>query len=175
MDVSLFLAMSIAVTVVVRPSRFLNALLRGMCLCVALVGIAIGFAWVSDLSLLYRLPISVACILTATACLHAKFNRDTYQISISGDGQIRLSEYDVVLDATIGSARDDASGKVFLVDLQDNSIIWPLLLLLHLKADNEKTFIVPIFSDGLSASGFRSLSVACRWIAIHNKSAKKVS
>ena len=140
------------------------------------MGIAIGFAWVSDLSLLYRLPIAVACILTATACLLAKFNRNMYQISISGDGQIRLSQYDAVFDATIRSARDDASCEVFLVSLQDNSIIWPLLLLLHLKADNEKTFIVPIFSDGLSASGFRSLSVACRWIATHNnKSVKKVS
>lgn len=172
MDLSFFLAMSIAVTVVVRPSRFLNALLRGMCLCVASVGIAIGFAWVSDLSLPYRLPIAIICILTATACLHAEFYRNTYQISISGDGQIRLSEYDAVFDATLRSACDDAS---VLVSLQDNSIIWPRLLLLRLKADNKKTFIVPIFLDGLSASGFRSLSVACRWIATHNKSVKKVS
>jgi len=175
MDVSFFLAMSIALTVVVRPSRILNALLRSMCFCVASVGIAIGFAWVSDLSLPYRLPIAITCILTATACLYAESYRNTYRISISGDGQIRLSEYDAVFDATICSACDDASGEVFLVSLQDNSIIWPQLLLLHLKADNKKTFIVPIFLDGLSASGFRSLSVACRWIATHNKSIKKVS
>lgn len=175
MDVSFVPAMSIAVTVVVRPSRFLNALLRGMCLCVALVGIAIGFAWVGDLSLPFRIPIATACIMASTVCFYAKYNRDMYQISISGDGQIRLSEYGAVSDAKGHSVCEDASAEVFPVSLQDNSIVWPLLLLLRLKADNEKTFIVPILADCLSASGFRSLSVACRWIATHNQSSKKIS
>lgn len=175
MDVSVFLAMSIAVTVVVRPSRFLNALLCGMCLCVALVGIAIGFAWVSDLSLPYRLLIAAACVCTATICLQRNFNRNAYRISISGDGQMRLSKYDLALDEAMRSACDEACEDVFLVRMQDNSLIWPLLLLLRLKADNKKTFIVPICADAVSISGFRSLSVACRWIATHNKSVKKLS
>ena len=175
MDVSVFLVMSIAVTVVVRPSRFLNALLCGMCLCVAMVGIAIGFAWVSDMSLLYRLPIAAACVFTATVCLRLNFNRDAYQIGISDDGQIRLSKYDLVFAEVTRSACGEACEEVFLVSMEDNSLIWPLLLLLRLKADNKKTFIVPICADAVSASGFRSLSVACRWIATHNKSVKKLS
>lgn len=174
MDVSHVLAMSIAVTVMVRPSRFLSELLRSMCLCVALVGIAIGFSWVGDLSLPFRLPIAAACILASATYFYAKHNCNTYQIAISGDGQIRLSEYGAVFDATLHPACNDASGDAYLVSLQENSIIWPLLLLLRLKADNGKTFIVPIFPDGLSVSGFRCLSVACRWIAMHNKSVKKI-
>lgn len=175
MDVSFVLAMSIAVTVVVRPSRVLNALLRGMCLCVASVGIAIGFAWIGDLSLTFRISIAVACIMASTACFYAKYNRDMYRISISGDGQMRVSEYAAVSGAMGHFACEDVYGEVFPVSLQDNSIVWPLLLLLRLKADNEKTFIVPILTDSLSASGFRSLSVACQWIAMHNQSAQKKS
>lgn len=175
MDVSFVLAVTIAVTAVVRPSRVLNALLRGMCLCVALAGIAIGFSWVGDLSLPFRIPIGIACIMASTACFYAKCDRVMYQISISGDGQIRVSEYAAESNAKGYFACQNANGEVFSVSLQDNSILWPVLLLLRLKADNGKTFTVPILADCLSASGFRSLSVACRWIATHNQSIQKKS
>lgn len=175
MDVSFILAVSIIVTVVVRPSKFLDVLLCSMCLCVALVGIAIAFVWVGDLSLPFRMSIAAACILASTAFFSAKYHRKTYQISISGDGQIRLSEYGAVLNRKGCSGFDDISDEVLLVSLQDNSIIWPQLLLLRLKGDNKKTFNVPILADSLSVSDFRSLSVACRWIATHNKSVEKIT
>lgn len=174
MDVSFVLAMSIAVTVVVRPSPVLYALLCGMCICIALAGVAIGFSWVGDLTMPFRLSIASACILVSVICFFTEYNCNTYLIAISGDGQIRLSEQGPVIDATLPSACNDAFGEVLLVSLQEDSILWPFLLLLRLKADNGKTFIVPICPDGLSVPGFRCLSVACRWIAMHNKSAQKI-
>lgn len=173
MDVSFVLAMSIAVTVVVRPSPVLYTLLCGMCLCTALVGVSIGFSWVGDLSKLPRMLIASVCILVSIICFFTEYNCNTYLIAISGDGQIRISRQGPVIDANLLSTSNDAFGETLFVSLQEDSIIWPFLLLLHLKADNGKTFIVPICPDGVSVSGFRCLSVACRWIAIRNKPTKK--
>lgn len=166
--------MSIAVTAVAKPSLVLYALLCGMCVCIALVGVAIGCSWVGDLTMPFRLSIASACILVSVICFLTECNCNTYLIAISGDGQIRLSKQYPAIDATLPSVRSDTFGEVLLVSLQEDSIIWPFLLLLRLKADNGKTFIVPICPDSLSISGFRCLSVACRWIATNNKPVKKI-
>jgi toxin CptA len=57
-----------------------------------------------------------------------------------------------------------------IVRLMTDSTIWPGLLLLRLKSEDQRVTIVNILPDSIHGDGFRALSVACRWIAAHKNS-----
>ncbi len=65
---------------------------------------------------------------------------------------------------------DGSSGQ--LVHLCPDSILWPHLMLLRLKADEGEIFSVPVLHDSLDAADFAQLLVACRWIAAQPPSRK---
>jgi toxin CptA len=161
--------MSIAVSVVIKPSRLVFALVGVICVGSALIGAAIGLECVGNLNTAARIACASACISVGLGGLcYAGHTRKTHRIDISGIGQIRLVETTALADPVF--CRDLPvsvySGEV--VSLMDDSTLWPFLLMLRLRAEDGRTKTVIVLPDSLNEVGFRALSVACRWIVAHS-------
>ncbi len=161
--------MSIAVSVVVKPSRWLLTMVGCMCAVVIFVGILVISEKIGELSSAIRLLDGAICIAVALLGFVGVISkRKTFHIDISGVGQIRLIE-DIGLDNSIlyrHQVYGPEAGKI--VRLMGNSTCWPFFLLLRFQDDNQRIVILPILPDCLTENSFRALSVACRWIAAHN-------
>jgi hypothetical protein len=132
--------------------------------------LAISATETGNLTGLWRFSISAACIFPSCALLiRSVKSRKSHHIDISGIGQIRLAEHNELAAAILDNAQHSANtGKVFR--LTADSTIWPWLLLLRLRSDDQHIKILLILPDCVGAHSFRALSVACRWIATHNNS-----
>jgi hypothetical protein len=157
--------MTIAVSVMVYPSRLLAFAVRGMAF-LAVVAIVLVLVANPNLSAIFRFQIALlASILAWSAIFMFRRPGKTFHIDISGIGQIRLTQYSGVSIPykNTGMPLDGSSGQ--LVHLCPDSILWPHLMLLRLKADEGGIFSISVLSDSLDASDFAQLLVACKWIA----------
>jgi toxin CptA len=166
--------MSIAVSAVVKPSRLLLVMVGGMCAGVILVGVTVGAGLLGELALLPRAGIAVTCILLALFGFYRTVQtRKTHHIDISGIGQIRLAETSGLAASSSMPSNWHADGEV--VSLMANSTLWPYLLLLRLKTEQQRITVLPILPDSIDEGGFRALSVACHWIAAHNNPTEHIN
>jgi toxin CptA len=157
--------MSIAVSAIVLPSRFLRVMVGVLCAGVGMIGAVIAFAYSAELPLLARTLVVVFSAFAAVfGFYHDGGSRKPLHIDISGSGQFRLTEASSA-DTCKQTNRPhlNKAGEVFR--LLENSTIWPHLLLLRLQDDSGKITTLPILPDCVSRDCFRALSVACRWIA----------
>jgi toxin CptA len=157
--------MSIAASVVVKPSRWLLMLVAILCLGVIAVAACVAFGLVGELSLWLKVALPLSC----TTLIGAGFaqnisNRKNYHLDIGGVGQIRLHE--------LIHAKDDPKTDGILVILLADSTLWPWLLVLRLQDEGGRVYTLPILPDSLPAASFRAVAVACRWIAAHRFSAE---
>ena len=167
-------AVTIAVSVVVHPSRGLLLSVYAMSFLAMLAAFLILFQPV-ELSKEIRLQISaIASISAAAAIFKASRHRKTFHIDISGIGQIRLTQYSEVSAFHEKSrlALDGISGDV--VHLSPDSVLWPHCLLLRLKPEQGSVYSIPVLPDSISGPGFAELSVACRYIARRNENGKVI-
>jgi len=161
--------MSIAVSAVVRPSRLLLFLVGSMCFMVVCSAFAIGFGMVGNLSNTSRILVAGLSMAAAFRGFLQTFGaRKAFRIDISGVGQIRLGEYNELAVSSMKPVRLSAGEDGQVVQLMADSTIWPDFMLLRLQASSQQTIILPILRDCMTEDGFRSLAVACRWIAAHN-------
>jgi hypothetical protein len=163
---------TIAVSVVVRPSRSLLLSTFAMSILAMLAAFLILFQ-PYELSAGIRLQISaIASISAGVAIFKACRHRKTFHIDISGIGQIRLTQYSGVsgFHKNGGTALDGILGLV--VHLSPDSVLWPQFLLLRLKPDRGSAFSIPVLPDCINGPGFADLSVACRYIATRNANDK---
>ena len=152
--------MSIAISTVVKPSRLLLAMVGAMCTGIVLAGVLIGLGIVSDLAFWSRVAVTSACIgLASTVFVSALRTRRAWRIDISADGQIRLTRIAVAADS-------QWTGE--LVRLLPDSTLWSHLLMLRLQSAEGRSSVVPVLPGSVSKGEFRSLAVACRWVAAHN-------
>ena len=164
--------MTIAASVVVHPSRSLSLSIYAMASMALIAAFLILFG-PNELSWVSRLQISAIVSISAVVTVFkAGRYRKTFHIDISGIGQIRLTQYSGVSIPykNTGMPLDCSSGQ--LVHLCPDSILWPHLMLLRLKADEGEIFSVPVLHDSLDAADFAQLLVACRWIAAQPPSRK---
>jgi len=154
--------MSIAISVVVQPSRSLTGLELAVCVGVALLGLAFGAGLIGNLPFWLRGAAALVCLPPALAAILQRLSsRKIYHIDISDAGQIRLQARSVRRAAEIES---DAE----LVELLADSTLWPRLLVLRLRSADGKVRAVPVAADSLPPESFRALAVACRWIVADN-------
>lgn len=157
--------MSIAVSAVVYPSRILRILLFSVASLVAGVGIAVLIGWLGELDLLPRALAGVPIVFMAFfGFYHGVRHRKTLHIDISGAGQIRVAE-EVSSSPCEREVDPHLRSNGTVVEMLDDSTLWPGLLVLRLRAGNGRVTVVPILLDCVSKEAFRALSVACRWIA----------
>lgn len=161
--------MSIAVSVVVEPSRSLFALELAICLGVALVGILIGCGVIGETSRWLQAMTAMVCLLLALAGFaRIAGHKKSYHLDISGAGQIRLHVLDFVAAEASRKRMGETDSTGNLVDLIGGSTFWPGFAMLRLRAEDGQVHVVPILPDCLPAESFRALLVACRWIAARN-------
>lgn len=132
--------MSIAVSVVVRPSAGLRLLHAGLCWCVMMSGAACSGVFAPLLCVMAGLlgwvvgrPCGIAL-----------------QLDISGVGLVRLAVYQEP-----GTVRR----------LLEGSSLWPGMLLLRLGGDDGGVCPVLVLPDGVTQPELRALSLACRAVA----------
>ena len=132
--------MSIAVSVIVRPSSGLRLLHAGMCCCV-LASAAACPGWCAPL----------LCVLAALlGGWRGRQRGNARQLDISGVGQLRLTVYQ-----EHGTA----------LRLLPGSTIWPGLLLLRLGDDDGGVHSLTVLPDSVTPADWRALSLASRAIA----------
>jgi len=129
--------MSIAVSVIVRPSRGLRIAHAGLCCCVmASAAVCDGTA------------VSLLCLLAGA--LGWRFGRPAgiaRRLDISGVGLMRLAVYQ----------HNDSA-----VCLLPGSTLWPRLLLLRLRDEAGGVQTVAVLPDSVAPSAWRALVLACR-------------
>ena len=164
--------MSIAVSAIVQPSKWLSSLVGAMSSIVLAGGVAIAAGLEVDLSPLLRWTLASSIVfLSFFGFYHGTRGQKTIQLSISGTGQIRLTEVD-----SIRPCRErewphvDVYGEAFV--LMSDSTLSAYVLLLRLRSDSGRIITVSVLPDSVSRDTFRALSAACRWIAIHNQPSK---
>jgi hypothetical protein len=164
--------MTIAVSVMVFPSRLLTFAVRGIALLAAVAIVLVLFAN-SNLSAIFRFQISLlASILVWSAIFTLRRPGKTFHIDISGIGQIRLTQYSGVSTPYKNTGMPLDGSSCQLVHLSPDSILWSHLMLLRLKADEGGVLSIPVLNDSLAASDFAQLLVACKWIAAQPASRK---
>lgn len=144
--------MSLAVSARVAPSRRLRAALLLFALaqlCAAFtVGVLLPDRFIGA-------PWCASFFLLAALCLVRRWAGTTkmHRIDVSGTGAMHLTvQQGVGADplAPVGSA----------VALLPGTLIWPSLLLLHLRDASGARRIVPVLRDSLAPAEYRSLRVA---------------
>lgn len=149
--------MSIAATVVIRPSSLLQNLVYGFC-GVILMAIALMVSGLAgSLSIPARLAIGVTGLVGVTVGLLAfRGQQKTWRMHISSEGVMRLLEE---------SAAPLADDKLVAFRMMPDSSLWPGVMLLHLQSETGQRVIVRVFRDSVAPHEYRALSVALRWIA----------
>jgi len=161
--------MSIATSVLVRPSRSLFLMVAAMCAMTMSIGLTVLFAPLGELPQAMRFAAAVFTFFLAFfGFYHTARNRKALQLDISGTGQIRITEKTARARTCQAENWPHVTERGMPVRLLKDSTIWSNLLLLRLQAETGETTVVPILPDSVSRDGFRALSVACRWIAAHD-------
>lgn len=146
--------MSIAMTVVVAPSRCLRCLLAGFGACLCAAAFAVG--WLAPVRFAGA-PLVAAALLFAGLCMAhaARLVAAVNRIDISGLGQLRLA-----VQQDVGT---EAAGGV-PVRLLPGSTLWPRLMLLRLGGASGTAGIacryVMVLPDSMEPGAFRALAVA---------------
>lgn len=160
--------MSIAISVVVRPSRLAFCARASISLLSFVVGVAIAGSMVGEIGPVERTMLAASCGLLAAAALYdAARNATAQRLDISGIGQIRLVETTALAAPALTEERADIPRAGEAVSLMDDSTFWPFLMVLRLRSVSGRKTTVIVLPDSVGREQFRALSVACRWIAAH--------
>lgn len=161
--------MSIATSAVVRPSRILYLLKLAMS-CVLFVT-----AWQLVMMTTPKPPDS-AQVFAALLCgfagcllaLSCRTKVKTLRIDITATGQIRLTHtsHDAFIPGPDQQAKTGGESEV--VQLLKDSTLWSSMLILRLRNGSGKVIVLPILRDCMTKNAFRSVCVACHWIAAQN-------
>ena len=143
-------------------------MLFGLCvaLCAgcAVLGLAFLLGAVRAVSPALSVFVGLLCFLCSGFAFHSlRRNRKTWQLDISGTGQIRLSDVAIAMP----DAGKPPSEGGLLVRLLADSTMWPNFLLLRLRDGEGRVHHLASLPDSLPSEAFRAVSVACRWIAAH--------
>lgn len=159
--------MSIAASVLIRPSRVLRILSASLGTVLLLLCGRLSFKEFSVLPHSINVALTIALALLALFLFYSSFRtRKSFQLDISGLGGMRLREH--YTRAGKGSWEsspipDEAGADA--VRLLPDSTIWPGLLALHLRRPDGRKIRLLVLPDMIEASAFRPLRVALRWIA----------
>ena len=148
-------AMSIALSAVIHPSRLLRAFLAAW----ATACTAAGLLLVSEHGARFHGAwwLAAACLgAAALAWRSVTATAKVRRIDISGLGQIQLS-----VKQSLGTAPQQSEPMKLL----PGSTIWPSLQILLLRGDSDKVMALPILHDSVAAGAFRQIAVSITTIA----------
>jgi len=146
--------MSIAVSVVVGPSRIQRLLLLGCGLAQSAAAFAVGIgapARFPAAALLALLLAGSAAVLLRSAARPPK----THRIDISGTGELRVT---VQQDVGAGASTDSAAVAPAL--LLPGSLVWPVLAVLRYTRPDLPAGVLAVWRDSVDPASWRALAVA---------------
>jgi len=118
--------------------------------------------------LIAALIAALSCFILAGLGLRTIWRtRQSWQLDISGVGQIRLRRASSGAANSGADAENSASDDGLLVRLLADSTMWPNFLLLRLQDGEGLVHHVAILPDNVPSDALRAVSVACRWISAH--------
>lgn len=159
--------MTIAISVVVNPSRLQKAILATLCIGVACLGVVIGCGMVGEPPLFARLVCALlAIILAVGGFARVSRSRHPYRLDIGGTGQIRLTQLSTPADDA-DNINNHPHTRGMLVTLLPDSTLWSRFMILRLQDEDGGVHALSIWQDSVPQASFRALAVACRWIAAH--------
>jgi hypothetical protein len=166
-----FASMSIAMCVIVRPSRTHHLLLGTYGLALLAAALAVGLAASGSYPggpWLALLPALAGASLLRVGLGPVK----THRIDISGTGEIRLTvQQGLGMRRRFGPA--PVGAPAVAVVLLPGSVVWPPLILLRLRAPGSRAAaVVPVWRDSIAPEEWRTLAVAIHAIG---RSAKRES
>jgi toxin CptA len=157
--------MSIAASVLIRPSSCLRLLLAAMALLLLAVTPWLFLFAFPTVSASWRLALVFPCAIAAFGLLHASFRtRKWFLLDICGLGRIRLREH-YTGAAAAWLKETNFSRPPRTVRLLEGSTFWPGLLALRLRDQDGKTTSLLVLPDSVAPGAFRALSLSLRWIA----------
>lgn len=149
--------MSIALSLLIRSSRYLKTAVCGLCAMLLAVAGAVVFGLAGSFSVFGKTLIALMSLLSvASAILVFHRQQKTWRMNISPEGIIRLHQ------ETDAQYPDGESG---VFRMMPDSTLWPGVMLLHLQSGTGQSMILRILPDSVGPHEFRALSVALRWIA----------
>ena len=161
--------MSIATSAEVRPSRILSLLKLAMGCVLWLT------TWQFAMMVRVPTPVSVdwlAMLVCAFAgcllVLSCRARVTTLRIDITATGQIRLTHTSDNAFMRDRSHKVVSSEEGEVVQLLRDSTLWSCMLILRLRKASGKIVVLPILRDSMTPAAFRSVCVACQWIAAQN-------
>lgn len=151
--------MSIALSVIVRPSRVHRLLLLGCGLGQCAAALAVGIAAPARFPGAYWLaPVLAGSALTLM--LGAARRPKTHRIDISGTGELRVTvQQDVGVTGPVTGVPMAAERVVLL----PGSVRWPMLALLRYRAADRPgaaAGVLPVWRDSVDLAAWRTLAVA---------------
>jgi len=168
--------MSIATSVVVRPSRLLSMMLTAMSIFLLMSTLLLLRSPFDQTVLVFRQLLALVCVAAAMYSFSYSIrSRKIFFIDISGTGVIRLRQTDQVALPESPRLLSEPQDSGEVVQLLGNSTLWSMLLLLRFQLANGSVKSVIICPDSLDEGSFRALSTACRWIAGQNSVARMSS
>ncbi len=161
--------MSIATSVVVHPSRILSLSLVAMGLLLLTTATLLLNFLADDSALVFRQLLILLCAAAAiTSFLYAARYRKFFFIDISGNGVIHLRQTDQVAIPESVQFTSTHQDRGELVQLQRDTTLWSMLLLLRFQLANGHVRVVIVLPDSLNVASFLKLHTACHWIAGKN-------
>ncbi|MFN5447690.1 MAG: protein YgfX [bacterium] len=158
--------MSISTSVVVRPSTYLSLALLAMGMLLLTCAAMLATSATDETALVFRQLLIVLCVVAAIYSFlsRARF-RTIFIIDISASGVIRLrhTEQAALTQSTVQISDLQERGEI--VQLQRDSTLWSMLLLLRFQSGNGLLHTVIVLPDSLDDASFRALTIACHWIA----------
>ena len=161
--------MLIATSAEVRPSRILSLLKLAMACVLWLT------TWQFAMMVRVPTPVSVdwlAMLVCAFAgcllVLSCRARVTTLRIDITATGQIRLTHTSDNAFMRDRSHKVVSSEEGEVVQLLRDSTLWSCMLILRVRTGSGKIIVLPILRDSVTAAAFRSVCVACQWIAAQN-------
>jgi hypothetical protein len=161
--------MSIATSAEVKPSRILCALKLAMSCVLWLT--AWQFAMMVRVQTpdpLYWLALLVCAFAGCLLVLSCRTRVKTLRIDITATGQIRLTHTSDNAFMRDRSHKVVSSEEGEVVQLLRDSTLWSCMLILRLRKASGKIIVLPILRDSMTPAAFRSVCVACQWIAAQN-------
>ena len=146
--------MSIAVSALIVPSRYVFSLVSLLTATTALLSVMVGFGLIGELWPLVGATIGgLGFVASVASWRQYRTAARPWRLSISGAGQLSMA------------LPDSRANGLLAVQLLHGSTLWANLLLLRFQLSNGQVKSVVILPDCVPENVFRQLSVACRWIA----------
>jgi hypothetical protein len=166
--------MSIALSVILRPSRLLYILL-GVMLLLANIGWTLGLSQIIQSPIWLGLLSVAGFLLSCIGFVRSIRQQKISQLDIDDDGRIivrRLAQSESVF-AKKGlnpSASDANIVWSATAELTEDSVVWSNIFVLHLSLATAQIEKFVILRDSIDPASFRRLGVALRWVMYDKKS-----